>query len=438
MEWASFAYETGPFHSISGGSETMMAPGISAHATPNFVVTSDKESSFSRSPDSQPNSMILGDDADSALGGSASPDPHGKSQCSSMSDGENYECYGNGVELDLDPDTPHPHPAQINISNGGRESRCRSPSSLGLTRNTWLRTSLRRSPPSFKASSKPLGDRITVVVLMNLIVSAPTTKRTYQTGNGARSGRLGKVEFRGSEPEFAWRESGKHSSENHPPVHPNEIRTSDLPVLGSLTQHETSALPNYAAEINRVLFFPVNRPALYVASPTLNSGYGKVNRSGQYWQEALQFSYSTENGSGARSGKRLGSNALASQLYRSSSFNSSGRSSTCDTADDMYSDVSLEEDVLDLNHKRGGLGGIQHTVITGIGELSVTLLCSIYINKSTLLTAENSFQLNAGCKAHVPDSRRRGHFSDGKCFEFVDEQRRWLTDGHQGFRRRDI
>nr|CAD7194392.1 unnamed protein product [Timema douglasi] len=130
-----------------GGSETMMAPGISSHATPNFVVTSDKESSFSRSPDSQPNSMILGDDGDSALGGSASPDPHGKSQCSSMSDGENYECYGNGVELDLDPDTPHPHPAQINISNGGRESRCRSPSSLGLTRNTWLRTSLRRSPP---------------------------------------------------------------------------------------------------------------------------------------------------------------------------------------------------------------------------------------------------------------------------------------------------
>ncbi|KAJ4427884.1 hypothetical protein ANN_23892 [Periplaneta americana] len=51
------------------------------------------------------------------------------------------------------------------------------------------------------------------------------------------------------------------------------------------------------------------------------------------------------------SGKRLGSNALASQLYRSSSFNSSGRSSTCDTADDMYSDVSLEEDVIDLNHK---------------------------------------------------------------------------------------
>uniref|UniRef100_A0A8D8TSY6 Rab11 family-interacting protein 4A n=1 Tax=Cacopsylla melanoneura TaxID=428564 RepID=A0A8D8TSY6_9HEMI len=49
--------------------------------------------------------------------------------------------------------------------------------------------------------------------------------------------------------------------------------------------------------------------------------------------------------------KGLGSNALASELYRSSSFNSSGRSSVCDAADDVYSDVSLEEDVLDLNHK---------------------------------------------------------------------------------------
>nr|XP_023025285.1 uncharacterized protein LOC111513315 [Leptinotarsa decemlineata] len=60
-------------------------------------------------------------------------------------------------------------------------------------------------------------------------------------------------------------------------------------------------------------------------------------------------------GSFRHNGRRqqLGSNALASQLYRSSSFNSSGRSSTCDTADDtsMYSDASLEEDVHDLHHK---------------------------------------------------------------------------------------
>lgn len=41
---------------------------------------------------------------------------------------------------------------------------------------------------------------------------------------------------------------------------------------------------------------------------------------------------------------------LFSHLYRSSSFNSSGRSSNCDTNEDMYSDISLEE-VPDLNHK---------------------------------------------------------------------------------------
>ncbi|KAL3275779.1 hypothetical protein HHI36_020524 [Cryptolaemus montrouzieri] len=61
-------------------------------------------------------------------------------------------------------------------------------------------------------------------------------------------------------------------------------------------------------------------------------------------------------GSFRHNGKRqLGSNALASQLYRSSSFNSSGRSSTCDTTDDMYSDASLEEDVHDLHHKVSAL-----------------------------------------------------------------------------------
>ncbi|KAL6444728.1 hypothetical protein ACFW04_002060 [Cataglyphis niger] len=48
--------------------------------------------------------------------------------------------------------------------------------------------------------------------------------------------------------------------------------------------------------------------------------------------------------------KRLSSNALASQLYRSSSFNSTGMGSNYDATDDVYSDVSLE-DVMDLSHK---------------------------------------------------------------------------------------
>ncbi|KAL1398625.1 hypothetical protein pipiens_008813, partial [Culex pipiens pipiens] len=77
-------------------------------------------------------------------------------------------------------------------------------------------------------------------------------------------------------------------------------------------------------------------------APTLNStpnGQNNDNLPNRRW------------GSMRHSGKRqLGSNALANHLYRSSSFNSSGRSSNCDTAEDMYSDVSLE-DVQDLNHK---------------------------------------------------------------------------------------
>jgi len=58
-------------------------------------------------------------------------------------------------------------------------------------------------------------------------------------------------------------------------------------------------------------------------------------------------------GSFRHSTKRLGSNALASALYHNngvSSFNSSGRSSNCDEGD-MQSDISLEEDVNDLNQK---------------------------------------------------------------------------------------
>nr|CAD7569998.1 unnamed protein product [Timema californicum] len=91
----------------------------------------------------------------------------------------------------------------------------------------------------------------------------------------------------------------------------------DLPVFRSIAQHETSALANYAPE---------------------------------FWQTSrIQCASQTQLSIVTRSVVL----SLSSQLYRSSSFNSSGRSSTCDTADDMYSDVSLEEDVLDLNHKRG-------------------------------------------------------------------------------------
>ncbi|XP_058126095.1 rab11 family-interacting protein 4A isoform X6 [Anopheles coustani] len=57
------------------------------------------------------------------------------------------------------------------------------------------------------------------------------------------------------------------------------------------------------------------------------------------------------------SGKRqLGSNALANHLYRSSSFNSSGRSSNCDTAEDMYSDLEiLQRQVTNLENTQSNV-----------------------------------------------------------------------------------
>nr|CAD7401628.1 unnamed protein product [Timema cristinae] len=46
--------------------------------------------------------------------------------------------------------------------------------------------------------------------------------------------------YRGSEPSFAWKDSGKSSRKNHPELDSN----FDIPVLSSLAQHETNALAN--------------------------------------------------------------------------------------------------------------------------------------------------------------------------------------------------
>uniref|UniRef100_A0A6P4E0D5 Uncharacterized protein n=1 Tax=Drosophila rhopaloa TaxID=1041015 RepID=A0A6P4E0D5_DRORH len=71
-----------------------------------------------------------------------------------------------------------------------------------------------------------------------------------------------------------------------------------------------------------------------------NDGNNNLNGSnGIELDLAPHVGSSTPQDSGRR---QISSNALASQLYRSSSFNSSGRSSNCDTTEDMYSDISLE------------------------------------------------------------------------------------------------
>nr|CAD7589150.1 unnamed protein product [Timema genevievae] len=59
--------------------------------------------------------------------------------------------------------------------------------------------------------------------------------------------RIGRGLNRGSEPTFAWRESGKPFRKNHPTVHPTEIRTSISP-SSAVELNTTSALANYATE----------------------------------------------------------------------------------------------------------------------------------------------------------------------------------------------
>nr|CAD7568862.1 unnamed protein product [Timema californicum] len=64
----------------------------------------------------------------------------------------------------------------------------------------------------------------------------------------------------GSEPSFAWRESGKPFRKNHPSVHPTEIRTSISP-SSAVEIYTTSALANYATEaelVNKYIIFIMN------------------------------------------------------------------------------------------------------------------------------------------------------------------------------------
>nr|CAD7437396.1 unnamed protein product [Timema bartmani] len=59
--------------------------------------------------------------------------------------------------------------------------------------------------------------------------------------------RIRRDEFRGIEPAFAWRESGKPF--RNPPVYPTEIRTSISP-SSAVELTTTGALANYATEYN--------------------------------------------------------------------------------------------------------------------------------------------------------------------------------------------
>nr|CAD7567584.1 unnamed protein product [Timema californicum] len=81
--------------------------------------------------------------------------------------------------------------------------------------------------------------------------SAVELNTTSALANYATEAGIGEVEFRGNETAFSWRESGKPFMKNHPSSQ-NLDSNLNLPVLGSLAQHETSTLANYATEWSRI------------------------------------------------------------------------------------------------------------------------------------------------------------------------------------------
>nr|CAD7428613.1 unnamed protein product [Timema monikensis] len=75
----------------------------------------------------------------------------------------------------------------------------------------------------------------------------------------------------GSEPAFAWRESGKPFRKKTPSVHPTEIRTSISP-SSTVELNTTSALANYATEAGSVLMFVCLSPGSVLMFVCLSPG----------------------------------------------------------------------------------------------------------------------------------------------------------------------
>ncbi|XP_058065540.1 uncharacterized protein LOC131215171 [Anopheles bellator] len=96
--------------------------------------------------------LITTDSVDSSPVPSSPPSTDApKSQCSSLSDGESFECYGDisiseagGVDLEL---APHLNSTTIGESNRMNTSD-RNSNTGGINRHSWSRTSLRGAPKS--------------------------------------------------------------------------------------------------------------------------------------------------------------------------------------------------------------------------------------------------------------------------------------------------
>nr|CAD7440473.1 unnamed protein product [Timema bartmani] len=128
------------------------------------------------------------------------------------------------------------------------------------------------TPPAF--TPYPIGIR-TKVPRKGVIPVEPTTSVPKEDSSSSKSTRrlirvdfskledmllstnyglgIGKVGYRGIETTFAWKECENTLGKPPIPVNPTEIRTSDLPVLGSLAQHEISALDNHATEAGLIV-----------------------------------------------------------------------------------------------------------------------------------------------------------------------------------------
>nr|CAD7397100.1 unnamed protein product [Timema poppensis] len=115
----------------------------------------------------------------------------------------------------------------------------------------------------------------------------------YRDANG-----IGKVEYRGSEPAFAWRHSGKLSRKNHPPVHPTEIRTSISP-SSAVELNTTIAYHLYLLSIptllHSVFYLQVSLiPAQYshlVTLCVLPPGYAPMSPHLGYAMSGVQSEY---------------------------------------------------------------------------------------------------------------------------------------------------
>ncbi|XP_021207250.2 rab11 family-interacting protein 4 isoform X3 [Bombyx mori] len=138
-------------------------------------------------------------------------------------------------------------------------------------------------------------------------------------------------------------------------------------------------------------------------------------------------------GSMRHSGKRqIGSNVLASQLYRSSSFNSSGCGSGGEPADDMYSDVSLEEDVQGLNYKvqllQQQVTSLADTQSTADERYARAKAENAVLQARVHMLDEQIREIESRCEESIAEEKRRSREAITRIERDRDSQIAALTD----------